>query len=210
MIDPHKYPVYIFTNQLHISHIFISHESAQVTLLGCYGDLLEGKMATICFETDFASLNDLLAEPSAAADDVINRISNCLVNPSDDVSVIDLCDEGGVFFSEHLFALQLMDEDEDRMIKEEEWTYHLVSCITRQGIFPGFDDFVMPQKGRERLEYLNSLLTIQYVFYLTYKQKMEHPEAAIYSNLVDPLYFQLAKTMYELQTTGKTKHDPFN
>jgi len=204
MIDPHKYPVYIFTNQLHISHIFISHETEQVTLIGCYGDLVEGGMATICFETDFASLNDLLAEPSAAADDVINRISNCLVNPSDDVTVIDICDEGGVCFTEHLFALHLIDEDEDRMIKEEKWTYRLEGRITREGIFPGFDDFVMPQKGRERLKYLNSLLTIQYVFYLTYRQKMEHPAAAICSNLTDPLYFQLAKTMYELQTTGQT------
>jgi hypothetical protein len=205
MHDPHKYPNYIFTNELAISHILISHQTSQVTVLGCYYDMLYGGMPTICLETDFASLNDLLSELGEDAEDAIDQISKCLVEPSGEVSIIDLSNEGGISISGYLFSFVLMDEEENRMIREEQWTYRVVGCIARDEILPDFSDCIMPENVNERLTYLSSLIAIQYHFYLTYREKMADDAAIIYANLDDPLYFNLAKTIYELQIAGQTK-----
>ena len=201
MDDPHIYPFHIFTNQLHLSHIIISHTSSDVFLLGCYGDLLNGGMTTITIETDFSMLNDLLTHAGEEAEEAIDQISKCLANPSGDETTIDLSASDGLFITELLFSFLRIETGEVRIPELGEYTYALVGWLKTNGHFRVLDDGTPPDRYRDRLSYLNTLLTIQYRFYLAYKEKEDHYTALYSSNLLDPVTFNIAKTMYELQKT---------
>jgi hypothetical protein len=204
MTDPHNYPSHIFTNQLHISHIIISHKTSDVTLLGCYGGLLDPGMTTISIETHFASLNDLLAEAGEEAEEVIDQISQSLVSPAGEQTIIDLSDGGGLFFSELMFSFLLINEEEVKIPEVADYTYLLVSWMPCGESFTDLVDGTPPQNLGERLTYFNSLLAIQYRFYLAYRKKMDNTAALFGSNLTDPLAFKLAETQYQLQKSGHT------
>lgn len=201
MTDPHIYPYLIFTNQLHLSHIIISHTSSDVHLLGCYADLPNGGMTTITIETDFPSLNDLLTDAGEEAEEAIDQVSNCLANPSGDETTIDLTDGGGLYISEILFSFLFIQPSEVKIPELGEHTYRLLCWLETSGHFPGLHNSTPPRDPVERLYYLNSILAIQYRFYLCYKHSMDHYIALYSSNLLDPVTFNIAKTMYELQKT---------
>jgi hypothetical protein len=203
MTDPHNHPSHIFTNQLHLSHIIISHKTSDVVLLGCYADLLEPGMIPIALQTDFASLNDLLAEAGEEAGEAIDQISKSLVNPSDDQTIIDLSG-GGLCYSELIFSFLLINEREVKMPELADHTYLLVNCMPCGKSFPGLVDGTPSQNLRERLTYFNSLLAIQYRFYLAYRKKMDNATALFTSNLTNTLVFKLAETQYQLQKSGHT------
>jgi hypothetical protein len=205
MHDPHKNPNYIFTNCLHISHVFLSHEDSQVTLLGCYNDMLDDGMRTISIETDFATLNDLLAEYGPEADDTIEQIATLLSHPTKEDPMIDLCDERGLSFSGFIFAfMMIMDTDEEGNPRElGEYNYLLTAYVKTENIFPEFCSYVPLADGAERVAYLNSLLAMQYHVYLSCQKKLDQRTALIYSNLTDPLCFTLAQTQYDLQKSGQ-------
>jgi hypothetical protein len=204
MTDPHIHPSHIFTNELQLSHIIISHKTSDVVLLGCYGDLLDQGMTTIALQTDFSSLNDLLAEAGEEAEEAIDQISKSLVNPSGDQTIIDLSGGGGLCFSELLFSFLLINEEDVKIPEVADYTYLLVSWMAGGESFPGLLDNTHPQDLRERLAYFNSVLAIQYRFYLTYRKKMDHATALFSSNLTDGLVFKLAETQYQLQKSGHT------
>jgi hypothetical protein len=204
MTDPHNYPSHIFTNQLHLSHIIISHKTSDVVLLGCYADLLDPGMIPIALQTDFASLNDLLAEAGEEAEEAIDQISKSLINPSGDQTIIDLSYEGGLYYSELLFSFLLINEEEVKIPEVAERTYLLVNCMPLGKSFPALEDGTPPQPLRERLTYFNSLLAIQYRFYLAYRKIMDHETALFTSNLTNTLVFKLAETQYHLQKSGHT------
>ena len=206
MHDPHKSPNHIFTTYLDLSHIFFSQNTSDVTLLGCYGDLLDLDMKSIAIETDFATLNDLLAEVPYEAECTIDRISELLSRSTPDDHVIDLCDEGGIHFSDHIFALMLiMETDEEGNPEEsEEYSYRLVAVTPRDNLIPDFIEVDLPSTDQERTTYLNSLLALRYQVYLTCIEKLSENSSLIYSHLTDPTYFTLAKTTYELHITNQT------
>jgi hypothetical protein len=204
MHDPHTYPSHIFTNQLNLSHIVISHTTFDVTLLGCYSDLLDFGMPTIAIETDFASLNDLLFLAGEEAEPVIERISKCLLSAAGDETILDITDGGGLCFSEIMFSFLLLNEGEVKIPELAEHTYVLSSWIPYDESFPGLVDDKPPQDPGKRIAYFNSVLAIQYHFYLAYKKRMDHTSALFTSNLSHPLAFNLAQTQYELQKSGQT------
>jgi hypothetical protein len=204
MHDPHGYLSHIFTNQLHISHMIISHKTSDVTIAGCYGDLPDPGMTTISLEIHFATLNDLLAVAGEEAEEVIDQISKCLVNPSDEETIIDLTDEGGLYYSELLFSFLLINEGEVRIPELPERTYLLVSWMPCDESLRELLDGT-PENAREQLAYFNSLLAIQYRFYIAYRKKMDQVTALFSSNLTDPLSFGLAQTQYELQKSGQAR-----
>ena len=201
MTDPHIYPSLIFTNQLYISDITISHTSSDVSLLGSYADLPNGRRPAITIETDFASLNDLLTEAGEEAEEATDQISKCLANPSGDETTIDLSASDGLFITDLLFSFLRIETGEVRIPELGEYTYALVGWLKTNRHFRVLDDGTPPDRYRDRLSYLNTLLTIQYRFYLAYKEKVDHYTALYSSNLLDPVTFNIAKTMYELQKT---------
>jgi hypothetical protein len=206
MHDPHKNPGHIFTTYLDLSHIFFSQHSSEVTLLGCYGDLLDLDMKSISIETDFTALNDLLAEAGFEAEYAIEQIATLLSQPNSGDSVIDLCDEGGIHLSNHIFALMMIAEtDEEGNVEEsEEYSYRLVAVTPRENLIPDFIDLDFPVTDQERSTYFNLLLALRYRVYLTCIEIRDENTALFYSNLTDPLFFNLARTAYELPITGQT------
>jgi hypothetical protein len=207
MHDPHTYPSHIITTQFHISHIFLSHETSDVSLLGCYGDMLDlGGMRPIAVDTDFTTLNDLLTDYGPDAEDTIDQISKLLSQPSYEDPMIDLTDEGGLYFSDHIFSFMvILDTDEQGNIQEaEEYTYRLLAYTPRENIIPDFTESDPPKTHQQTTAYLNSLFAMQYHLYLSCRKKLHHATALIYSNLTDPLGFYLAETQYELQKSGQT------
>lgn len=208
MNEPHKNPNYIFTSFLSISHLFISHNSSAVTILGCYGNLLSGEIENISIETDFATLNDLLNEIGAEADEAIEQVAKLLSKPTDENGVIDLTDSGGLSFSDHIFALLVIHEEDEegKIIETEENSYHLNAYMKRQNILPDFIENMIPENVSERSNYFNTLIAMQYHIYLASRKKQEENIALINANLTDPFYFNLAKTQYELQKSNQTKN----
>jgi hypothetical protein len=207
MHHPHKNPNHIFTTQLPISHIFISHETSDVSLLGCYADIPDPVgMRPIAIETDFTTLNELLTDYGPEAEDTIDQLSKLLSQPSDEDPMIDLTDEGGLYFSDDIFSFMvILDTDEQGNIQEpEEYNYRLLAYTPRENIIPDFTEFDPPQTHQERSAYLNSLLAMQYHVYLSCRKKLDDRTALIYSNLTNPICFNLAKTMYELQIKEQT------
>jgi hypothetical protein len=207
MHDPHMYPSHIITTQFHISHIFISHETSDVSLLGCYADMLDPQgMRPIAVDTDFTTLNDLLTDYGPEAEDTIDQLSKLLTQPSDEDPMIDLTDEGGLYFSDHIFSFMVMfDTDELGKIHEpEEYTYRLLAYTPRENIIPDFTGSHPPETHQERSAYLNSLFAMQFHLYLSCRKTLDKATALIYSNLTDPLAFNLAQTQYELQKSGQT------
>jgi hypothetical protein len=200
MHDPHKNPNYIFTNCLHVSHIFFSHETSNVTLLGCYYDVFDSGMISISVETDFATLNDLLTEYGPEADEVIEQISRLLSERSEEDPVIDLS------FSEHIFAFMIiMDADEDGNIQEsEEYSYLLNAYAKRENVVPDFCECHPREKQDDRYNYFSSLLAMRYHIYLSSQKKHREHTALVHANLTDPLYFNLAKTQYEQLKSRQT------
>lgn len=205
MNEPHKNPNYIFTSFLSVSHLFISHDSCDVTLLGCYGNLVTGEIESISFETDFATLNDLLAEIGEEGEEAIEQIANLLSHPADNSCIIDLTDAGGIIFSDHIFSfLVIFNEDEEgKIVESEDDTYRLNAYIRRQNILPDFTENLVPENAALRSAYLNSLLTMQYHIYIAYRKKEGESRALIYANLRDPFHFSLAQTQYDLQKSGQ-------
>jgi hypothetical protein len=208
MNEPHTNPNYIFTSFLSISHLFISHDSSDVTFLGCYGNLLTGEIENISVETDFTTLNDLLTEAGPEAEEATEQIAKLLSKPTEENGIVDLCDSGGLTFSDHIFALlAIYNEDEEgRIIQTEEHSYRLNAYIKRQNIIPDFIENMIPENIAERSVYFNALLTMQYYIYLGYRKKKGENIALIYSNLTDPFYFNLAKTQYDLHKAGHTNN----
>jgi hypothetical protein len=206
MHDPHKNPNYIFTTYLDLSHIFFSKTTSDVTLMGCYGNLLNSEMETISIETDFITLNDLLSEAGPQAEGTIEQIAKLLSQPSEENPVIDLYDQGGLHFADHIFSLmKILNSDEEGNIEEsEEYSYRLLAYTGRDNIVPEFIDFDPPVTYQEHLTYFNSLFAMQYHLYLSCRKKLDQPTALIYSNLTDRLAFNLAKTQYEFQKSGQT------
>lgn len=205
MNKPNNNPNYIFTSFLSISHLFISQESSEVTILGCYGNLLDGEIESVSIETDFATLNDLLTQAGAEAEEAIDEIAKMLSNPSDGNSVVDLSDSGGITFEDHIFVLLVIYEEDEKgkLIEEEEHSYRLNAYISRQNILPHFIDNSIPEQNAERSVYFNKILAMQYHIYNVYRKKEGENVALIYSNLTDAFYFNLAKTQYDLQKSGQ-------
>jgi hypothetical protein len=201
MIDRHENPNYIFTTFLSISHVFISNGSSDVTLLGCYGNLLTGDLETISVDTDFATLNDLLGVAGPGAEEATDEIARLLSNTSEETNVADLSASGGLVFTDHIFAfLVVYEEDEDGQLIEssDDHGYHLNTYIPRGDILNDFDSISIPETGAERLTYLNSLFAMQYQVYLASRKEFGENKALLFANLHDPLHFSLAKTQYEL------------
>jgi hypothetical protein len=207
MIDRHQTPNYIFTTFLSISHVFISNGSSDVTLLGCYGNLLTGDLETISVDTDFATLNDLLGVAGPGAEEATDEIARLLSNPSEETNVVDLSASGGLAFNDHIFAfLVIYEEDDDGQLIEtgDDHGYHLNTYISRSNILNDFDNISVPETGAERLIYLNSLFAMQYQLYLACRKEHGENKALLFANLNDPLHFSLAKTQYEL---GKSRSE---
>ena len=207
MIDRHQTPNYIFTTFLSISHVFISNGSSDVTLLGCYGNLLTGDLETISVDTDFASLNDLLGVAGPGAEEATDEIARLLSNPSEETNVVDLSASGGLAFNDHIFAfLVIYEEDDDGQLIEtgDDHGYHLNTYIPRGNILHDFDNISVPETGAERLTYLNSLFAMQYQVYLACRKEHGENKALLFANLNDPLHFSFAKTQYEL---GKSRSE---
>jgi hypothetical protein len=207
MIDRHQTPNYIFTTFLSISHVFISNGSSDVTLLGCYGNLLTGDLDTISVDTDFATLNDLLGVAGPGAEEATDEIARLLSNPSEETNVVDLSASGGLAFNDHIFAfLVIYEEDDDGQLIEtgDDHGYHLNTYIPRGNILHDFDNISVPETGAERLTYLNSLFAMQYQVYLACRKEHGENKALLFANLNDPLHFSFAKTQYEL---GKSRSE---
>jgi hypothetical protein len=207
MIDRHQTPNYIFTTFLSISHVFISNGSSDVTLLGCYGNLLTGDLETISVDTDFATLNDLLGVAGPGAEEATDEIARLLSNPSEETNVVDLSASGGLAFNDHIFGfLVIYEEDDDGQLIEtgDDHGYQLNTYIPRGNILNDFDNISVPETGAERLTYLNSLFAMQYQVYLACRKEHGENKALLFANLNDPLHFSFAKTQYEL---GKSRSE---
>jgi hypothetical protein len=128
-----------------------------------------------------------------------------LVYPSGNQTIIDLSGGGGLCYSELLFSFLLIVNEEDvKMPEVADHTYLLVSWMPCGKNFAALVDSTPPQNLRERLTYFNSLLAIQYRFYLAYRKKMDNATALFTSNLTNTLVFKLAETQYQLQKSGHT------
>lgn len=205
--DLHRQPSIIITSYLAVSHIWISPDDQDVSLWGVYGNLANSEITTIRVETDFQTLHDLLPHSDGEyAEEVILAISKGMTEPSEENGIIDLCDLGGLHFEEHIFSLQfILEEDESGNLTEpEEPCYQLQGYIPRNNLLPYFMDFDIPSEINERVRYHHQLLAMQYQLYTLLLPKMNKTYALTFSNLNDPLYFEMAKTQFELQQAMKS------
>lgn len=202
----HDQPDYLFTTYLSLSHIFLSHEHTQVSLLGVYGNLVTGEINEITIECDFEMLNDMLALVDDQAEQAIESLSYHITHPTSEIAVIDLsC--SGLHFEEHIFALQVIFEVDEtgNSFMTEDVSYSLNGFVKRESILPSFVEVTLPAGIAERALYYNQLLAMQYHLYLHFQKKTNTRQALVISNLVDPLVFALAKTQYELQAEARKK-----
>jgi hypothetical protein len=64
-------------------------------------------------------LNDLLTEYGPEADDTIEEIAKLLSHVAEEDPFIDLCNEGGLSFSDHIIAMMIiLDADEEANVCE--------------------------------------------------------------------------------------------
>jgi hypothetical protein len=193
-----KRSTYIFTSYLAVSHIFLSHKSSRVTLLGSYGDVLDGDKRRISIKTDFATLNDLLTEAGPNAEETIQQICNLLSEPTEHDAVLHTCDDGALSFSDHIFALMIVHyTDEQNNFKEEEedeYSYKLNAYTKMENI--AFSEYCRAIHTQSSEDYY-SLLAMQYHIYINSRKRVGDRQALYYANLTDPLFFTLAKFHYD-------------
>lgn len=136
---------------------------------------MNGKIESISIETDFTTLNELLAEKGNEAEEAIEKIAVLLSDPSEGNSVVGLSDSGGLTFEDHIFALLVIyDEDEEgKLIESEEHSYRLNAYIDRQNILTEFISIAIPETHAGRSAYYNSILAMQFQFYLSCRKNRE-------------------------------------
>jgi hypothetical protein len=197
--ENHQYPSKLFTSYLSISHILFSNAHSQVTLLGCYGNLLDGLISSITIETNFRMLNTLLDQAGEQAETVIEQLANKISHPERELDVIDISVEG-ITFEDHLFAFSAMiyENEEGELEKPEGFAYRLAGFMYREGILDEFNVYGPPADQQELAVYYNKLLAMQYHFYLLFSSQLSIEKGLICSNLTDPFYFRLAQNQYHL------------
>jgi hypothetical protein len=199
-MNPHETPLHIFTSYIGVSHICFRHRNADVTLLGCYGDLATGEMKPITIETNFETLNELLYSIDDQADDAIDALVKSITEPSEDYHIIELADQNGIHFNDHIFALMRIREDDENtsVAGPEDVSYVLNAYIKRKEILPEFITTDIPTSRGKYLSYCNRLLAIRYRFYLLFGKTMNRLLALSVANLSDPLTYAMAKTQYKV------------
>ncbi|MGZ3951502.1 MAG: hypothetical protein ACXVBZ_08900 [Flavisolibacter sp.] len=202
---PHNSPNHIFTTYLDLSHIFFSKSSSEVGLLGCYGNMLNLEMESISIETDFATLNDLLAVAGPEAEGTIEQLSKLLSEPTSENMSIDLCDYGGIHLHEHIFALMMIDDndEESELDESKEDKYAILAYTPLDNLIPEFIDWEVPVTPQDRAAYIHSLLILKYKTYLTCRKKHDESTSLIMSDLTNPLLFNLAEAQYDILTTNQ-------
>ncbi len=113
MLDHHENPAHIITSYLAITSIVVSHDDDTVKIFGLYGNLVDPGMPTIEFHLSFYQLNELLSAITEQADNAIDQIAKALTEPQDDHSVINVTKQGGLHFANHLFAFQVVYEEDE-------------------------------------------------------------------------------------------------
>lgn len=197
--DPHRLPLHIFTTHLAVSGIVFSSEDSIARVYAVYGDMLDGDLPTIEFETDFNGLYDLISLIDGQTDDVLEKLSTIIANPSDEPVSIDI--PGGLYFEHHIFSFILIEEegDEENPAPPEDTTYLLGGYAERKPYFPLFSDLdKIPEDKEERLHYYSRGLAMQYHLYVSFIKKMRKLQALTCSGLTAPHIFALAKAQYEL------------
>lgn len=199
MHDQHQHPTHIITTYLGISSIVVSPDDDTVVLFGVYGNMIDGSMPVIELELSFQLMNDLLSSIPEQSEDAINKISDALTNPQDAPDFIDVSDNGGLHFEDHIFCLQAVVAEDQTLeeIDPEEIEYLLHGFINRKDLLPHFINSSIPT-GIDYATYLYRVMSIRYNFYLHFKPMVDNETALVCSNLSDPLSFELSKSFYHL------------
>lgn len=205
MHDRLKQPNYIFTSYLALSTIIVSHKSSIVTLLGVYGKMLNGNILTIEVECNFETLNDLLTAAGAQAENAIDQLSKVLLDKSKECHAIDVSQDGGIHFEDHIFALQAIYEEGPlgETVVPREFSYLLNGYIQRPTFIHDFIGYIIPKNKVQLSRYYAKLLAMQYELYLGFRKRTTKEFALIFSNLSDPVIYTTAKNHYELKEMQK-------
>jgi hypothetical protein len=195
--DTLNHRTFIFTRYLAVSHIFLSHKSSRVTLLGCYGDILDGHKRRITIKTDFATLNDLLTEAGPNAEETIQQVCDLLSQPKEHDTVLHTCGNGALSFSDHIFAFMIVvgSDGQGNILEGDEYSYKLNAYTKIANI--GFGEYKPGSSHAERSEDYYSLLAMQYHIYINSRKRVGDRRALHHANLTQPLFFTLAKFHYE-------------
>jgi hypothetical protein len=197
--DFHKNPCCVITSYLDVCHLYISDEGDDVSLIGCYGNIINGSFVPVLVETDFKTFYELLSEINPS-DNLLAAIEKRVAAPSEKNELIEMVDDV-LCFTDHIFSLGIICEEDDfgNLTHSEENAYLLQAYIKRQELLSDFPSFNLPKGKMELSRYYNRLFAIKYHFYL-HIQKTNGPEIALqFTHLTDPLAFSTAKAQYNLQ-----------
>lgn len=190
-----------------------------MVLLATYLNLCTGEPDHIVVQTDFETLNKLLAEVPEQSEKLVNSLAEKLAVGGRDTEYIDLLEDDdeyvGIDFMEHIFSLEQVtkeeeegeeedeEENEENDENEEQYNendqYELFCYIPREEILPHFLEWEIPTTDKGWAEHYNRVLVMQYIIYLKLSQSEDEERALISSNLMDPIMFYAAKAQYGLQ-----------
>jgi hypothetical protein len=199
--DSHKNPYCVLTSYLDVSHLYISDEGDDVSLIGIYGDIITGGYEPVTVVTNFKTFYELL--PAAyPSDSLLADIEKRITAPSKKNELIEIIDgEDMLCFTDHIFSLGIIFEEDDfgnLTHAEEDNEYMLQAYIKRQELLPNFTFFNIPRVKTALSRYYNRVFAMKYHFYL-HIQETRGPEMALqFTHLTDPLMFSTAKVAYDL------------
>jgi hypothetical protein len=203
---PHK-PFHILTSHLYIFNIFIEEEGSAVSLIGHYGDLITGESEAVFIQTSFDLFYELLSQYELS-DALLEVIAERVARPVPANELIEIPEGEELCFTDHIFSLSVICEPEEMTsyIPGEDSDYWLNGFMKRGNLVPAFTSFTLPKDKQALSLYYNSLLCMQYVLYLHFKQSIHDDELALsHAGLNDTLLLAMAKTQYELQQDKKNQ-----
>jgi hypothetical protein len=193
-------PFHILTSYLDIFNIFIEEDSSAVSLIGTYGDFIGGDYEAVFIQTSFDLFYELLSQYEFS-DALLQVIAERIARPVPANEVIEIPEGEVLCFPDHIFSLTVMCDPEEvsRYIPGEDSDYWLDGFMKRGNLIPEFTSFTLPGDNPGLSLYYNSLLCMQYVFYLHFKESVDDELALSHAGLNTPLLLAMAKTQYELQ-----------
>jgi hypothetical protein len=186
---------FLMTTHLHIDAFEIDNQTNEVFFTGMYGDLLTQELNRISLSCSFHQFHSLLhIHDNELCNDLIEQIHDHFTHSEERHFFIDICERGGLLFTDQIFTFQLVyDAEDEKGEPTEPWYYALTTTLERGALLPPFLNQVTPTTPREKMTGYVRLLAIQYEVYRKQQNKRSEAIARGIANLSDPLIFEMAK-----------------
>jgi hypothetical protein len=202
---PHSFITTFFS----VGQVIFSRQHHYVRLLGVYGNLLNGSIDTIEVEAPFDSFYSLLHVPCEDQPDrqeVIEVLLQDMSRATEDETIIDLTELGGIDFHDWIFSFMPLLEEGEVIVPEEApeeddttcfvWVAHL----PKDDLLPDFLEWTMPKTAKARQAYYQQLLAMRWHFYKRLlREQVPEGRARLFAQLTDPFVLAMAETYGRLQ-----------